>query len=83
MTEYCHPLHCLKCRKMTQRGENVLEDPIDHYNRCWADDTGVVQKVVCSTCQSEVAVFMRNQQTENKRRGSNENTKKNEMKQLK
>ena len=39
----------------------MLEDPIDHYNQCWADDPGVVQKVICSTCQSEIAVFMQDQ----------------------
>ena len=46
-----------------------MEDPINHYNRCWANDLEVVQKVVCSTCQSEVVVFMQNQQMRNKRRG--------------
>ena len=47
-----------------------MENPINHYNRCWADDPGVVQKIVCSTCQSEVARFMQNQEMENKRRGT-------------
>ena len=63
-------LWCLKCRQVTQRGEGSTEDPIDHYHRCWADDPGVAQLVICSTCQSEIARFMRNEQTENKRRGS-------------
>ena len=42
----------------------MLEDPINHYNRCWADDPGMVQKVICSTCQSEITVFMRDQDTQ-------------------
>ena len=48
----------------------MLEDPIDHYNRCWADDPGVMQKVICCTCQSEIVVFMRDQDAQKKRRGS-------------
>ena len=48
----------------------MLEDPIDHYGRCWADDPGVMQKVICCTCQSEIAVFMWDQDAQKKRRGS-------------
>ena len=55
-----------------------MEDLINHYNQCWADDLGVLQKVVCYTCQSEVLVFMRNSQTGNKRRGSKQEHEEND-----